>query len=601
MKIQRVIYILLIINFFPLVLQAQQTMFSEQLLNAPSENSTALEDMFTILEVPEFVINRSENIVFLENGYAQYPIKNPEEWATIMDTRQATEIFLVYTKYPPAKEDWIMNYHTLLADRLKELFSIDPTLNDKRIKWKIYLQTDCPTKEKAYSMFHGIVIKHKPAEEQEVTQNDEQETTEQETTTNEQTPPVPAVSTTEINRVRQFIEDEGGTRDSTVYNVFRRHPEWQNSLVVMDWTGSMYVHGALAVLWHSLHFQESGIKHFAFFNDGDDKRSHEKTVGLTGGIYYNDASSISELLDLFGEVKSKGDGGEPEENDIEALYESIKKFPDADEVILIADNTSCVRDMRILSKIRVPVHVILCGYNESIGVNPQYIELAYTTKGSLHTAEHDVERMEQRFDNLFRVTPPDNNRQLLRVRNHICGETGTVNRELEKLRVAEDRRELQRLDKLRKMSEFFSYEDLMRSTIYPSLDDGLKRASKVYILRMSDRRLTEVNPLIKNLENLQALFLQKNKLTTLPAEMAELKYLQYINLSENRFEELPLPLTELKHLQIIDLSNNQLTTLPENISDIRKLEILYLQNNPIPDTEKARIKQLLPNVAIFYE
>jgi hypothetical protein len=45
--------------------------------------------------------------------------------------------------------------------------------------------------------------------------------------------------------------------------------------------------------------------------------------------------------------------------------------------------------MALLKRIRKPIHIILCGTKK--GVNDQYLKIAYQTKGSIHTANTDVD------------------------------------------------------------------------------------------------------------------------------------------------------------------------------------------------------------------
>ena len=45
---------------------------------------------------------------------------------------------------------------------------------------------------------------------------------------------------------------------------------------------------------------------------------------------------------------------------------------------------------------KVPVHIVLCG-TES-GVNEDYLEIAYKTKGSIHTIEQDIDDLAQLAD-----------------------------------------------------------------------------------------------------------------------------------------------------------------------------------------------------------
>jgi hypothetical protein len=55
---------------------------------------------------------------------------------------------------------------------------------------------------------------------------------------------------------------------------------------------------------------------------------------------------------------------------------------------LLADDSD-MRDIKLLKRIRKPVHVIICGTKK--GINAQYLQLAYRTKGSVHTANNDVD------------------------------------------------------------------------------------------------------------------------------------------------------------------------------------------------------------------
>ena len=48
-----------------------------------------------------------------------------------------------------------------------------------------------------------------------------------------------------------------------------------------------------------------------------------------------------------------------------------------------------MRDYALLTQIDVPVRIILCGVQDY--VNEQYLDLAYHTKGSVHSMEEDLE------------------------------------------------------------------------------------------------------------------------------------------------------------------------------------------------------------------
>ena len=55
---------------------------------------------------------------------------------------------------------------------------------------------------------------------------------------------------------------------------------------------------------------------------------------------------------------------------------------------MVADNWANMRDTSLISQIKLPVKVVLCGALSNI--NTQYIDLAYRTKGSIHTIEEDI-------------------------------------------------------------------------------------------------------------------------------------------------------------------------------------------------------------------
>jgi hypothetical protein len=85
---------------------------------------------------------------------------------------------------------------------------------------------------------------------------------------------------------------------------------------------------------------------------------------------------------------SAGSGGDIPENNIEALLKTSELCPDCSNVIMIADNWANIKDIELMSKLSVPVKVIVCG--AVFGVNVQYLELARATGGSVHTMEEDL-------------------------------------------------------------------------------------------------------------------------------------------------------------------------------------------------------------------
>ncbi len=329
-------------------------------------------------EIKRFTAKRIPNAVILENGYAEYKIKNWLSWKPNYNKIEVTDVEVIFSKFPIKKELWYINQSRLLRQRISELFKLDPKLNCSQINFKFLLQTDCKNDSMAKSFFHGIVIKYRARVNK----------TKKNIVVKDSMVTVPF-----HKQVEAFIKSQGGLNDSTTYKIFDRHPEWRKSLVIMDWTSSMYPYGASVVLWHSLHYNKSGIKFYTFFNDGDNKPEYAKSLGNAGGIYHAKADNLDEVIKLFKFVMSKGTGGDIAENDMEALIKGMQEYPEFNEVILIADNSACIRDFVMVDSIHVPIKVILCGTQN--GINPAYLNLAAKTKGSLHTIEEDIYSMQE--------------------------------------------------------------------------------------------------------------------------------------------------------------------------------------------------------------
>ncbi len=180
-----------------------------------------------------------------------------------------------------------------------------------------------------------------------------------------------------------------GVVDSTFFKVMDRHKDWNNILFVTDVTGSMYSYSIQLMVWHKLNYLDNRAAQFSFFNDGNRKSTALKKIGKTGGIYHVKGDTYEDVEKQIYKTMNMGSGGDIPENDIEALIEAVKNCPDAEQIVLIADNWSNVRDIELLEQLHVPVKIIICGSRSTI-VNLQYIELAYKTGGSIHTIEQDI-------------------------------------------------------------------------------------------------------------------------------------------------------------------------------------------------------------------
>ena len=190
-----------------------------------------------------------------------------------------------------------------------------------------------------------------------------------------------------------YFEKTGQVVQATLH---RMRDRWKNKMIVTDLTGSMSPYMDQVILWHALQLVQGEQNRYLFFNDGDRTPDAQKVIGKTGGLYYTEMAQLDSLLEKMSETAKGGFGGDSPENDIEALLAAVPSMQGMDELVLVADNFSDARDIELLSRLKVPVHIVLCG--TSLGVNEQYLEIAYKTGGSVHTIEQDIEDLARLTD-----------------------------------------------------------------------------------------------------------------------------------------------------------------------------------------------------------
>ncbi len=176
-------------------------------------------------------------------------------------------------------------------------------------------------------------------------------------------------------------------QDSSIFKILNRN-HWKNTLFVCDVTGSMSPYISQLLLWYKLNLTKGLVKHFFFFNDGNGCNDYKKRIGATGGIYHASANEINQVTSVLYEAMINGDGGDIPENNIEAVLEAIRMFPEYTNVVLVADNFATPRDLELLSKIKIPIKFILCG--TYVGINTKYMDMVKQNKGSLHTIDDDI-------------------------------------------------------------------------------------------------------------------------------------------------------------------------------------------------------------------
>jgi len=187
-----------------------------------------------------------------------------------------------------------------------------------------------------------------------------------------------------------YLKSLGRFADTVISAVLNRN-KWNDKLIVCDLTGSMGPYTAQLSLWYQLHCIKEKNLQFVFFNDGDEKPDNKKKIGETGGIYYSKSNGFDSLAKFVAKVSAAGSGGDCPENNMEALIKGVKMAAPYKELVMIVDNNAPVKDIELLKKFNMPVHIILCGVSNFVMLD--YLLIAWKTKGSIHTIEQDITKI----------------------------------------------------------------------------------------------------------------------------------------------------------------------------------------------------------------
>jgi hypothetical protein len=311
-------------------------------------------------KVPE--LDKEFDLIKLAVGFGDFEILNKAELKKIKNAA-VVSVDLVYTQFPEEE-----NFKELNSNRLEYLHLHLPELfTNSAIQWRLVAQHGCSSASKAASMFHGFVIVYRPG-------------------------PTLETARAERKEFKVLVRGKKSLGDSTIFKILKRNKnKFNNAAIVADFTGSMSPYIIQLLVWYELNFSTNKFSEFVFFNDGDLMLDEKKVVGKTGGLYYCDSKNRDTVLNKALECISKGFGGDLPENNLEAVLFALNKNPNIKEIIMVADNYATPRDLALVNKIKVPIHIIICGNN--MGINPRYLEIAHSTKGSLHTIEQDIDRL----------------------------------------------------------------------------------------------------------------------------------------------------------------------------------------------------------------
>lgn len=205
-------------------------------------------------------------------------------------------------------------------------------------------------------------------------------------------PQIPIRSPEEQGIRHQMLTGDYGS-DSTSFQVLARNAaRWTQSVFVCDFTSSMYPYSTQLFAWFRQHAKHPSIQGMVFFTDCDSLGQETKPGGLKGKMFVTRERDTNKVLPLLLEAsRNTLNNKEEAENSIEALIEAQLRFPEAKQLVLIADNSSGVKDLHRLHEVKKPVRVVICGtvLDSKQAFQSDFYEIARQTNGSLHTIEDD--------------------------------------------------------------------------------------------------------------------------------------------------------------------------------------------------------------------
>ena len=195
----------------------------------------------------------------------------------------------------------------------------------------------------------------------------------------------------------------GETFELTPKTVLERNiNRWKNVVIVCDFTSSMYPYGTQVFDWLAKNMQNEKLKGIVFFTDCDSLG--RQTDGKTPAkMFFSREKNEEKLWELMlAALENTNYNLDDEENNVEAAIFAQNNFADADEIVMIADNTSAVKDMVLLNQLKKPVHLIVCGENQEKNqpFQADFLKIALKNNGSIHTLENDLEDIQHLKNNL---------------------------------------------------------------------------------------------------------------------------------------------------------------------------------------------------------
>lgn len=188
-----------------------------------------------------------------------------------------------------------------------------------------------------------------------------------------------------------ILELYNKTGNTNLLTIFRENAaNWQNSLLIVDWTGSMQVHQAdINALLQDLYLKGT-IRHIVLSNDKDDPGSPH-TQDDIGFFSIDSVESFEQLKDLMSKSERDYGGGENlQESDYSALIRATSEKSsswesDYNQIIMLVDNNAPPRDPELFDFIDIKKKIFVIAYDSHTpcDVYPDYHRLVKKFGGLL--------------------------------------------------------------------------------------------------------------------------------------------------------------------------------------------------------------------------
>lgn len=132
------------------------------------------------------------------------------------------------------------------------------------------------------------------------------------------------------------------------------------------------------------------------------------------------------------------------------------------------------------------------------------------------------------------------------------------------------------------------------------LPKQLSKLKNIVSINLLGNSFTSFPTVLGSLTTLDEISLSSNQLTSVGKEIGQLKNLRILIINNNQLTDLPKEIGELANLLYLEIGNNKLSQLPEEIKYLTNLQELHVERNELSDSEKVRIKKLLPSCVIHF-